>query len=194
MSSSNLVFLAAAALLIFWAVGAYNRLVRLKNAMVKSFAQIEVQLKRRHDLVPALVEAARTYLQHEPAALQAVISAGNQAHSASGAARNRPGKTEAIMACAAAEQMLDSSLSRLFALAENCSDLTADPTLHELNQELASLENPLGFARQSYNDAVLDYNHAQSQFPALVVARLFGFAPSPTLQAGQGLAGRQMNR
>ena len=191
MSSSNLAFLAAAALLVFWAVGAYNRLVRLKNTIANAFGQIDVQLKRRYDLIPNLVEAAKKYMQHEQVTLEAVISACNQARSASDAARNRPGRAEAVMALAIAERTLDSSLGRLFALAQACPDLKADQTIRELSEELTSTENKVGFARQSYNDAVLDYNNAQSQFPALLIARVFGFAPSAMLPATQSPAVRQ---
>ncbi|MDB5742073.1 MAG: LemA family protein [Polaromonas sp.] len=194
MSLSNLAFLAAAALLLFWAVGAYNRLVRLQNTIANAFGQIDVQLKRRHDLIPNLVEAAKKYLQHEHATLEAVISARNQARSASQTVRNRPGKAEAVVALAAAEQTLDSSLSRLFALAEAYPDLKADQTIRELSEELTSTENKVGFARQAYNDAVLDYNNAQGQFPALLIARLLGFAPSAMLQATESAAERQAVR
>ena len=194
MSSSNLVFLVMAAVLIFWAVGAYNRLVRLKNVIANAFGQIDVQLKRRYDLIPNLVEAAKKYLQHEQVTLEAVISARNQARSASDAARNRPGRAEAVMALAIAEQTLDGSLGRLFALAEAYPDLKADQTIRELSEELTSTENKVGFARQAFNDAVLDYNNAQSQFPALVIARTFGFAPSAMLQATQSPAERQAIR
>ena len=194
VSSSNLAFLAAAALLIFWAVGAYNRLVRLKNIIANAFVQIDVQLKRRYDLIPNLVEAAKKYLKHELVTLEAVINARNQARSASDAVRNRPGRAEPVMALAIAEQTLDSSLSRLFALVEAYPDLKADQTIRELSEELTSTENKVGFARQSYNDAVLNYNKAQSQFPALVIARLFGFGPSAMLQATQSPAERQAVR
>ena len=194
MSSTNLAFLAALALLVFWAVGAYNRLVRLKNIIANAFGQIDVQLKRRYDLIPSLVEAAKKYLQHEQATLEAVISARNQARSASDTLRSRPGKAEAVLALAAAEQTLDSSLGRLFAVAEAYPDLKADQTIRELSEELTSTENKVGFARQAYNDATLDYNNAQGQFPAVLIARLFGFAPSPMLQATESAAERQAVR
>ncbi|MDB5870011.1 MAG: LemA family protein [Polaromonas sp.] len=194
MSTSNLAFLVAAALLLFWAVGAYNRLVRLKNIIANAFSQIDVQLKRRYDLIPNLVEAAKKYLQHEQATLEAVISARNQARSASDTVRNRPGKAEAVIALAAAEQTLDSSLGRLFALAEAYPELKADQTIRELSEELTSTENKVGFARQTYNDAALDYNNAQGQFPALLIARIFGFAPSAMLQATESAVERQTLR
>lgn len=194
MSLQTIVSLTLLAMLVFWAVGAYNRLVRLKNLIANAFGQIDVQLKRRYDLIPNLVEAARKYLQHEQHTLEAVIAARNQARSASDKAASRPGKTDAVLALAAAEQMLDSSLGRLFALAEAYPDLKADQTIRELSEELTSTENKVGFARQAYNDAVLDYNNAQGQFPALLVARLFGFAPSAMLQSTQSPAERQAVR
>lgn len=194
MSMSTLVSIVLAAMLVFWAVGAYNRLVRLKNTIANAFGQIDVQLKRRYDLIPNLVEAARKYLAHEQTTLEAVIAARNQARSASDKAASRPGKADAIVALAAAEQTLDSSLGRLFALAEAYPDLKADQTIQGLSEELTSTENKVGFARQAYNDAVLDYNNAQGQFPALLVARLFAFAPSAMLQATENAAERQAIR
>jgi LemA protein len=194
MSLQTIVSLTLLAMLVFWAVGAYNRLMRLKNIIANAFGQIDVQLKRRYDLIPNLVEASKKYLQHEQATLEAVISARNQARSASDTVRSRPGKTDAVIALAAAEQTLDSSLGRLFALAEAYPDLKADQTIRELSEELTSTENKIGFARQAYNDAVLDYNNAQGQFPALLVARLFGFAPSAMLQATESAAERQAVR
>lgn len=194
MSMRTLVSIVLLAVLVFWAVGAYNRLVRLKNIIANAFGQIDVQLKRRYDLIPNLVEAARKYLQHEQATLEAVIAARNQARSASDAVRSRPGKADAVIALAAAEQTLDGSLGRLFALAEAYPDLKADQTIRELSEELTSTENKVGFARQSYNDAVLDYNNAQGQFPALLLARLFGFTPSPMLRATESAVERQAVR
>lgn len=194
MSLRTIVFIALFAVLLFWAVGAYNRLVRLKNIISNAFGQMDVQLKRRYDLIPKLVEAARKYLQHEQATLEAVIAARNQARSASDRVASRPGKDEAVIALAAAEQALDGSLRRLFALAEACPELKADQTIRELGEELSSSENKVGFARQAYNDAVLDYNKAQGQFPALLLARGFGFAPAPMLRAIESLQGQPAAR
>ena len=194
MSTSNLVFLAVAAVLIFWAVSAYNRLVRLKNIIANAFGQIDVQLKRRYDLIPNLVEAAKKYLQHESSTLEAVIAARNQARSASDAVRSHPANADSVIALASAEQALGGTLGRLFALAEAYPDLKADRTIRELSEELTSTENKVGFARQAYNDAVLDYNNAQGQFPALLVARLCGFAPSAMLQATESAVERQTLR
>ena len=194
MSLQTIVSLTLLAMLVFWAVGAYNRLVRLKNVIANAFGQIDVQLKRRYDLIPNLVDAAKKYLKHELITLEAVISARNQACSASDAVRSRPGKADAVIALAAAEQTLDGSLGRLFALAEAYPELKADQTIRELSEELTSTENKVGFARQAYNDAVLDYNNAQGQFPALLVARAFGFVPSVMLQATENTAERQAVR
>ncbi|MCX7255318.1 MAG: LemA family protein [Polaromonas sp.] len=194
MSVSTIVLLTLLAMLVFWAVGAYNRLVRLRNIIANAFGQIDVQLKRRYDLIPNLVEVAKKYLQHESSTLEAVIAARNQARSASDAVRSRPARAEGIVALAAAEQALSGSLTHLFAVAEAYPDLKADQTLRELSEELTSTENKVGFSRQAYNDAVLDYNNAQGQFPALLIARLFGFAPSAMLQATESAAERQTLR
>ena len=194
MSPDNLIYIALAALLVFWAVGAYNRLVRLKNTIANAFGQIDVQLKRRYDLIPNLVDVARKYLQHEQATLEAVINARNQARAASDVARSRPANALAVTTLAAAEQALGSSLGNLFALAEAYPDLKADQTIRELSEELTSTENKVSFARQAFNDAVLDYNNAQGQFPAMLVARAFSFAPSAMLQATESPAERQAVR
>ena len=185
MPPANLIHLALLALLIFWAVGAYNRLVRLKNVIGNSFGPIDVQLKCRYDLIPRLVEAARNDLPHEQGTLAAVTAARKQARLASDAVRGRPANAQAVSALVAAEQGLSGGLAHLFAVAQACPELKADATLRELSEALASTENKLTFARQAFNDAVLDYNHAQGQFPALLIARLFGFTPSAILQATQ---------
>lgn len=194
MSTSLFVFIALLAMLVFWAVGAYNRLVRLRNTIGNAFGQIDVQLKRRYDLIPNLVEAAKKYLQHEQSTLEAVIAARNQARSASDVARSRPANAGAMVSLAAAEQALSGSLGRLFALAEAYPELKADQTIRQLSEELTSTENKVAFARQAYNDTVLDYNNAQGQFPALLIARLFGFAPSAMLRATENAAERQIVR
>ena len=194
MDMRTIIVIGIAAVLVFWSVGAYNRLVRLKNIIANALGQIDVQLKRRYDLIPNLVEAAKKYLQHESATLEAVIAARNQARSASDAVRSKPGKADGIVALAAAEHTLDSSLGRLFALAEAYPDLKADQTIRELSEELTSTENKVGFARQAYNDAVLDYNNAQGQFPTLLIARIFGFDPSAMLRATERTEERQAVR
>lgn len=183
MSVNTIIAIAVFALLVFWAVGAYNRLIRLKNTIANAFGQIDVQLKRRYDLIPNLVEAAKKYLQHERETLEAVMVARNQSRIASDAVRSRPANAQAVVALATAEQALEGSLGRLFAVAEAYPELKSDQTIRDLSEELTSTENKVTFARQAYNDAVLDYNNAQGQFPALLVARLFGFMPSAMLQA-----------
>jgi LemA protein len=194
MSMSTFLFISLLAVLVFWAVGAYNRLVRLKNTIGNAFGQIDVQLKRRYDLIPNLVEAAKKYLQHEQSTLEAVIAARNQARGASDAVRSRPANAAAVAALGMAEQALSGSLVNLFAVAEAYPELKADQTIRDLGEELTSTENKVGFARQAYNDAVLDYNNAQAQFPALLIARLFGFAPSAMLRATESALERQAVR
>jgi LemA protein len=194
MTVTTLVLIALAALLVFWAVGAYNRLVRLKNTIANAFGQIDVQLKRRYDLIPNLVEAAKKYLQHERATLEAVTLARNQAKAASDVVRSKPANAAAVVALATAEQALDGSLGRLFALSEAYPELKADETIRDLSEELTSTENKVAFSRQAYNDAVLDYNNAQGQFPAMLIASAFSFAPSAMLRATQSDAERDTVR
>jgi LemA protein len=194
MTVTPLVLIAVAALLVFWAVGAYNRLVRLKNTIANAFGQIDVQLKRRYDLIPNLVEAAKKYLEHERATLEAVMLARNQAKSASDVVRSKPANAAAVVALATAEQALEGSLGRLFAVAEAYPELKADETIRELSEELTSTENKVAFSRQAYNDAVLDYNNAQGQFPAMLIASAFSFAPSAMLRATQSDAERDTVR
>ena len=194
MPLSIFVLIALVALLVFWAVGAYNRLVRLKNTIANAFGQIDVQLKRRYDLIPNLVEAAQKYLQHEQSTLEAVTVARNKAKSASDVVRSKPTHAAAVVALAAAEQTLDGSLGHLFAVAEAYPELKADQTIRDLSEALTSTENKISFARQAYNDAVLDYNSAQGQFPAMLIASLFSFAPSAMLRVTQSDAERDTVR
>ena len=191
MTTAHFVWIGLVALLVFWAVGAYNRLVRLRNTIANAFGQIDVQLKRRYDLIPNLVEAARKYLSHEAATLEAVTLARNQARSASDTVRARPTNAKAVNNLSVAEATLSSSLSRLLVVAETYPDLKADAVIKGLTEELTSTENKVAFARQAYNDSVLDYNNAQAEFPAVVLARLLGFGPSAMLQATQTAEERQ---
>ena len=191
MSPTDLSYVALPALLIFWAVGAYNRLVRLKNIIGNAFGQIDVQLKLRYDLIPDLVEDSKKYLQYEQSTLEAVMLTRNKAKSACDAVRKKPTQAAAVVALAAAEQALDGSLGRLFAVADAAPEIKADQTIRDLIEALTSIENKFTFARQAYNDAVMDYNKAQRQFPALVIASLFGLAPSATLRATGGVAERE---
>ena len=181
MTSTSLMFVAFLAVLIFWAVGAYNRLVRLRNTTANAFGQIDVQFKRRYDLILNLVDAAQKHLSHERESLDAVSSARNQAKAASDAVRSRPTNALAVTTLAAAEQALGYNLGALFALSETYPELKADPTIQGLSEELTTTENKITFARQAFNDAVLVYNNAQGQFPAVLLAKLFSFAPSAML-------------
>lgn len=181
MSGTAWVVLGLVVALLVWAVTVYNRLVQLRNRIANALGQIDVQLKRRYDLVPNLVEVARGYLKHEAATLEAVIQARGQAQGAAAAVRATPQSANAMGALAAAEDVLGGSLGRLMVVAEAYPELKADATMQSLSEELTSTENRLGFARQAYNDQALEFNDAATQFPDLVVARLVGFAPAPML-------------
>lgn len=182
--------LIVVAVVLVWGVAIYNRLVQLRNRIANAFGQIDVQLKRRHDLVPNLVEVARAYLAHESATLEAVIRARGQAQTAAATARAQPASAANIGALALAENALGGSLGRLMAVAENYPDLKADATMKSLSEELTSTENRLGFARQAYNDQVLDFNNEATQFPDLIVARLLGFTKAAMLEATRNEAER----
>lgn len=182
------VVLGGVVVLLLWGALIYNRLVLLRNRMANAFGQIDVQLKRRHDLVPNLVEVARAYLKHESATLEAVTKARSQAQSA--AAQAQPVNAASMGALALAEGALGASLGRLMVVAEDYPELKADATMQSLSEELTSTENRLGFARQAYNDQVLDFNNGATQFPDLVVARLLGFAPAAMLEATTSAAER----
>ena len=191
MGMATLVTLAVLVAIGIFAALVYNRLVTLRNTIGNSFAQIDVQLKRRYDLIPNLVETARKYLQHERETLEAVIAARNVAQAAAGQARQNPAAAAAMAALGAAEGQLGGLLGRLMVVAEAYPELKADQTMRELSEELTSTENRVGFARQAYNDTVLDYNNAAGQFPANLVARLLGFQPAAMLQSTQSAAERQ---
>jgi len=162
-------------LLLMWAVGVYNNLVTLRNRFKNAFAQIDVQLKRRFDLIPNLVETAKAYMAHERGTLEAVIQARNQAVSAQGKAAADPGDAGAIRGLMAADAALTGGLGKLFALMENYPQLKADANMRQLSEELTSTENKVAFARQAYNDVVMVYNTARELFPAVVIANVAGF-------------------
>jgi len=153
----------------------YNGLVGKRNAYRNAFSQIDVQLKRRHDLVPNLVETSRAYLKHERETLEGVIRARGQATQAVQRAASTPGDAQAMGALASAEGALSASLSRLIAVAEAYPDLKANATMARLTEELASTENRIAFARQAYNDAITEYNVARESFPGTILAGSFGF-------------------
>ena len=169
------IALGIALVLVVWAIAVYNRLRTHKNQAENAFAQIDVQLKRRHDLIPNLVEVARGYMQHEAQTLEAVIRARSTAVGAADAARQLPGRAQAMGALMVAEQALGAQMGRLMALAEAYPTLKADARMQQLSEEITSTENRIGFARQAYNDEVLDFNNESGKFPDLLVARLTGF-------------------
>jgi LemA protein len=178
-----IVVLVIIAVVVFWAVGAYNRLVSLRNKFRNAFAQIDVQLKRRYDLIPNLVETAKAYMKHERETLENVIKARNTAVSANAAASADPGSASAIHGLVAAEGALSGALSRLFALAEAYPDLKANQNMMQLTEELTGTENKISFARQSFNDAVMSYNTSAQQFPTNVIASAFSFGPAELRQS-----------
>jgi LemA protein len=193
MGAATWILLLAAGAVI-WGIALYNGLVQRRNRIANAFGQIDVQLKRRYDLIPNLVEVAKRYLAHEASTLEAVTRARGAAVSAAATVRFQPTDATAVANLAAAEQALGGSVGRLLALAENYPELKADAQMRSLSEELTSTENRIGFARQAYNDEVLAYNDATGQFPGVVVARLFGFAPAATLQSTQNAQEREAPR
>lgn len=185
------ILIAIPVVLLLWAMTVYNRLVIYKNEVKNAHAQIDVQLKRRYDLIPNLVETAKKYLSHERETLEAVISARSQANQARQQLSARPANAQAIRDMTSAEKNVQLSLGQLFALNERYPELQADRSLQELRESLTSTENRVGFARQAYNDAILSFNNAAMQFPDLIIARLFGYGELPTLQATQSDLERQ---
>ncbi|WP_337879097.1 LemA family protein [Rheinheimera sp.] len=187
-----IVAAVVALILVFYAVGIFNRLVLLKNRFQNAFAQIEVQLKRRYDLIPNLVETAKAYMSHERDTLEAVIAARNSASNSLQAAAAQPADAAAIGQLAGAESALQGALSRFSMVMEAYPDLKANQTMMQLSEELTSTENKVAFARQAFNDAVTEYNSYKQSFPPLIFATLFGhqqdarlleFADSAAIQA-----------
>ena len=180
------ILLVLVILVALWVMGIYNRLVTLRNRFKNAFAQIDVQLKRRYDLIPNLVETAKGYLKHERETLEAVIQARNQAAQAASTAASDPGNPGAVQALAGAETALTGTLGRFFALSEAYPDLKANSNMMQLNEELTSTENKVSFARQAFNDAVTTFNTQREVFPNNIFAGMFGFkdcllytSPSP---------------
>jgi len=170
------VLVGIALVVAFWVMGVYNGLVKLRNRYRNAFSQIDVQLKRRHDLIPNLVETAKGYMKHERETLEAVIQARNMASSARQGVNTEDAAS--MTALMAAEGGLSSSLGRLFALSESYPDLKANANMMQLSEELTSTENKVSFSRQAYNDSVTAYNTQREVFPANMVAGMFNFGPA----------------
>jgi LemA protein len=173
-----ILLLVLVALIGIYAVSQYNKLVTLENRYENAYSQIDVQLKRRYDLIPNLVETAKGYLKHERETLEAVTQARNQAMQANSKAAQNPGDPEAMGALNSAESMLTSAMGRLMVVAEDYPDLKANETMNQLMEELRSTENKVAFARQAYNDAVTKYNTACESFPTNLVANSFNYNPA----------------
>ena len=173
--TSFVIFLAAIAAIVFYAIGIYNSLINLRNRVKNAFAQIDVQLTRRHDLIPNLVEAVKGYMKHERETLDAVIKARNSAVSSLDAAKADPTNAAAIQELGKQEGALGSALGRLFALSEAYPDLKANQNMMQFQEELTSTENKVAFSRQAFNDAVLGYNNKAENFPNNVIAGMFSF-------------------
>lgn len=176
------VFLIVIVAAAFFAITIYNRLVAARNRYKNAFAQIDVQLNRRHDLIPNLVEVAKKYMSHERETLEAVIQARNGAHQQLKNAAADPSDPEAMRKLSEAEQGLSGALGRLFALSENYPDLKANTNMMQLSEELTSTENKVAFARQAFNDAVMNYNTLRESFPANFIAGMFTFKPAEFLE------------
>ncbi|MDX1550563.1 MAG: LemA family protein [Lysobacter spongiicola] len=182
MTFSFLILLGLVALFIFWGVGIYNGLVTSRNAYKNGFAQIDVQLQRRFELIPNLVETAKGYMAHEKETLEAVMSARAAAMSGLSAAKGRAGDPAAMKQLGASEGMLEGALGRLLMVSEAYPDLKANQNMMQLTEELTSTENKVAFARQAYNDSVMAYNNKREVFPSSLVAGNFGFEPAALLE------------
>jgi LemA protein len=176
------IVLIVLVLVVFFLVSIYNRLVSGRNAYKNAFAQIDVQLTRRHDLIPNLVETAKGYMKHERETLEAVITARNQAVSGLRSAAADPSNPAAVQQLAGAENALSGALGRMFALAEAYPDLKANQNMMQLSEELTSTENKVAFARQAYNDSVMTYNNTREVFPNSIIANMFTFSPAQLLE------------
>jgi len=173
--TSFLIFLAIVAAVVFWTISIYNRLINQRNRVKNAFAQIDVQLTRRYDLIPNLVEVVKGYMKHERETLEAVITARNAASSSLDIAKADPANAEAMQSLGASEGALAGALGRLFALSEAYPDLKANQNMMQLQEELASTENKVAFSRQAFNDSVLQYNNSAQNFPNNFIAGMFRF-------------------
>ena len=179
---SSLIVLAIVVGVVFWAMGLYNGLVTARNAFRNAFSQIDVQLQRRFDLIPNLVEVAKKYMAHERETLEAVIAARSAAQSGLAAAKANPGDPGAMAELAAAQGQLNAGLGRLLAVAEAYPDLKANQNMMQLTEELTSTENRVAFARQAFNDSVMAYNNKREVFPSSIVAGMFNFDAAALLE------------
>jgi len=191
MGIGGWIALGVLAAAVVFAIAVYNRLVVLRNRFKNAFAQIDVQLKRRYDLIPNLVESVKGYMQHERGTLEAVIAARGAAVSAEGRAAAAPGDPAAMRALAQAEGVLGGALGRLLAVFEAYPDLKANQSVSNLQEELSSTENKIAFARQAYNDSVMEFNTQRETFPDNLFAGLFGFTAAELLQATESAEERQ---
>jgi LemA protein len=170
------------AVVVFYFVGVYNGMVTSRNGYKNAFAQIDVQLTRRYDLIPNLVETVKGYMKHERETLEAVVQARNSAVSGLAAAKANPGDPAAMQQLSGAENVLTQTMGRLFALSEAYPDLKASQNMMQLTEELTSTENKVAFARQAFNDSVMEYNNRREVFPSSVVANMFAFQPAQLLE------------
>lgn len=183
MSMILIIIIALIVLLALWGMGIYNGLVQLKNQVKNAWSQIDVQLQRRYDLIPNLIESVKGYMEYEKDTLEAVISARNQAQAARSKINQDGGPTESsLKELAAADTAVKGALTNIFALAENYPQLRATENMQQLQEELTSTENKVAFSRQSYNDSVMLYNTKQQEFPAVMVASMFGHHPADLFQ------------
>lgn len=191
MSTSLIILIVCAVIVLFIllsGVGIYNRLITLKNRFVNAFAQIDVQLQRRYDLIPNLVETAKTYMQYEQKTLTMIIDARNSAKNSATMSAKDPADPKAMALLNNAETALTASLGKFFALVENYPDLKANQTMQQLMEELTTTENRIGFARQAFNDEVMRYNTYRTQFPSNIVANAFGFTPATHFEISEPAA------
>jgi LemA protein len=180
-----IVLVAIVVVVVMIVVGMYNGLVTLRNRYKNAFSQIDVQLKRRYDLIPNLVEVAKGYIKHERETLEAVVTARNAAYSAGQQAAKNPGDPAAMTALGGAEGQLSGALGRLFAVAEAYPDLKANQNMLALQEELSATENKIAFARQAYNDSVMVYNTKREVFPTSIIAGMFNFQEAHLFEVEQ---------
>ena len=176
--STGMIVLTVIGIVVIYLITIYNKLISLKNRFVNGFAQIDVQLQRRYDLIPNLVETAKQYMEYEQETLKLVVDARNTAKTAESNVNKNPADPEAMKGLVGAETMLSSAMTRFFALSENYPDLKANQTMVQLMEELTSTENKVGFARQAFNDAVMAYNTYREQFPNNIISGMLSFKPA----------------